>query len=53
MLSEILPTLFGWHEEFRLDKMRRRGPFGQEGELEVSDKLVVLDVIFLFQDVSG
>jgi hypothetical protein len=52
MLSEILPTLFGWHEEFRLDKMRRRGPFGQEGELEVSDNLVVLDVIFLFQDVS-
>jgi len=34
MRSEILPSLFGGHQEFLLDNLRWRWSFGHEGKLE-------------------
>jgi hypothetical protein len=35
--SEILPTLLECHQKLLLYMMRRRGPFGFEGQLEMTD----------------
>jgi len=39
-------SLFGCHQEFLLDNLRRGRPFSHEGEFEVSDNLVDNFMIF-------
>jgi len=43
MLSEALAHLFGYHQEFLLDTLRRRRPFSHEGDFDRS----LRDKVFL------
>jgi hypothetical protein len=50
MPLEILPPLFGCHQEFLLDNLRRGRPFSHESEFEVSDNLVDNFIMFYERD---
>jgi len=50
MLSEILAPLFGCHQEFLPDNLRRGRPFGHEGQFKVIDNLVDNFMIFYERD---
>ncbi|MFC2161745.1 hypothetical protein ACFLRX_08860 [Acidobacteriota bacterium] len=45
-VSEILLPLLGSHQQLLLDELRRRWPFGHEGEFKVIDNFVDYFMIF-------
>ena len=49
-VSEILSMLLSWHQEFLLENMRRRRPFGHKGKFKVINNFVDNFMIFYESD---